>query len=233
MLNRLTMNPRRKRFRPKLRFSPTAWAKLLFLRDFGDTEVGGFGISTTDDLLLIQEFVLVPQVCSAVTVSFADEAVAEFFDQQIDLGRRPEEFARIWIHTHPGDCARPSSVDDETFSRVFGRSDWAVMAIVACGGETYARLQFRAGPGGSLRLPMEVNYAVPFIGSAHEAWTDEYLAAVDPLPDLTLQEAECSLIRSHIGSSSRILSPLDLASWPDWEQPQFPRERRHFLDKRG
>ena len=30
-----------------LRFSPTAWAKLLYLRDFGRTEVGGFGIATS------------------------------------------------------------------------------------------------------------------------------------------------------------------------------------------
>ena len=29
---------------PTLWFSPTAWAKLLYLRDLGDTEVGGFGI---------------------------------------------------------------------------------------------------------------------------------------------------------------------------------------------
>ena len=134
----------------------------MFLRDIGTTEVGGFGISTAKDLLLIQDFILIPQVCSAVTVSFADDAVAEFFDHQIDLGRQPQEFARIWIHTHPGNCARPSSVDEETFSRVFGRSDWAVMAIVACGGETYARMQFHAGPGGSLQLPIDVDYAAPF-----------------------------------------------------------------------
>jgi len=29
---------------PTLRFSPYAWAKLLYLRDRGDSEVGGFGI---------------------------------------------------------------------------------------------------------------------------------------------------------------------------------------------
>ena len=187
----------------------------MFLRDAGDTEVGGFGISATDDLLLIQEFVLVPQVCSTITVSFADDAVAEFFDRQIDLGRRPEEFARIWIHTHPGDCARPSSVDEDTFSRVFGRSDWAVMAIVACGGETYARMQFQAGPGGSLRLPMDVSYAVPFTGSDHDAWTDEYLAAVHPFPDLIVPGAECFLSSSHVGGSSRTLSLRELTAWSD------------------
>ncbi len=44
---------------PALRFSPTAWAKLLFLRDYGDTEVGGFGISASHDLLLINDIQLV------------------------------------------------------------------------------------------------------------------------------------------------------------------------------
>ena len=39
---------------PTLRFSPTAWAKLLFLRDADDTEVGGFGISSANDPLLIE-----------------------------------------------------------------------------------------------------------------------------------------------------------------------------------
>jgi len=33
---------------PTLRFSPTAWAKLLYLRDLGETEVGGFPASDHD-----------------------------------------------------------------------------------------------------------------------------------------------------------------------------------------
>ncbi len=39
--------------------SPTAWAKIRFLRDLGPTEVGGFGISTDDDLLLVEDVRLV------------------------------------------------------------------------------------------------------------------------------------------------------------------------------
>src|SRR4029453_16843549 len=74
-----------------------------------------------------------------------------------------------------------SSVDEETFARVFGRSDWAVMAIVACGGDKFARLQFSAGPGGSLHLPFAVDYRQPFAGSDHETWTNEYLATVKPV----------------------------------------------------
>ena len=44
---------------PALRFSPYAWAKLLYLRDRGDTEVGGFGISCPEDLLLVEDVRLV------------------------------------------------------------------------------------------------------------------------------------------------------------------------------
>ena len=40
---------------PALRFTPYAWAKLLYLRDRGDSEVGGFGITSRDDLLLVKD----------------------------------------------------------------------------------------------------------------------------------------------------------------------------------
>ena len=93
---------------PKLRFNPNSWAKLLFLQDRGDTEVGGFGICRSDDLLMIDDVQLVEQVCTQVTVEFDDESVADFFDKQVDAGLKPEQFGRIWIHTHPGDSARPS-----------------------------------------------------------------------------------------------------------------------------
>ena len=93
---------------PVLRFSPTAWAKLLFLRDYGQTEVGGFGITPADDLLFVEDVRLVKQVCSFAHVAFDDESVADLFDAQFDAGRRPEQVGRLWIHTHPGGCPRPS-----------------------------------------------------------------------------------------------------------------------------
>jgi proteasome lid subunit RPN8/RPN11 len=86
-------------------------------------------------------------------VAFDDTAVAEFFDEQVDAGRRPEQFARIWVHTHPGECPWPSGVDERTFADAFGHCDWSVMFILARGGQTYARLQFRAGPGAQVRWP--------------------------------------------------------------------------------
>lgn len=163
---------------PTLRFSPTAWAKLLYLRDLGDTEVGGFGIAAADDPLLVEDVRLVRQVATCVSVAFDDQAVAEFFDQQVDLGRKPSQFGRIWLHTHPGNMSRPSGTDYDTFDRVFGRTDWAVMFILACGGQSFARLRFHVGPGGDLDLPVTVDYSRPFAGSDHDAWQAEYLACV-------------------------------------------------------
>ncbi|MDZ4685385.1 MAG: hypothetical protein SH850_10010 [Planctomycetaceae bacterium] len=137
---------------PTIRFTPTAWAKLLWLRDRGDTEIGGFGITSPEDRLRVEDVVLVPQLTSCVSVAFDDVAVAEFFEDQVDQGRRPEQFARIWMHTHPGDCPLPSPTDEETFARVFGGCDWAVMLILARGGATYARLEWHVGPRGALGL---------------------------------------------------------------------------------
>ena len=168
----------RKNLGPTLRFSPWAWAKLLFLRDLGPTEVGGFAISDAQDLLYLEDFVLIRQECSPVTVAFDDDAVAEFFDAQIDAGRRPAQFGRVWVHSHPGTSATPSRVDEETFARVFERCDWAVMAILAQGGQTFARLQFHTGPGGSLKIPVAVDWSRPFAASDWPGWNQEYLQNV-------------------------------------------------------
>ncbi|MGO8748727.1 MAG: hypothetical protein ACLQNE_22380 [Thermoguttaceae bacterium] len=164
---------------PSLRFSPTAWAKLLFLRDAGETEVGGFAITAADDLLFVEDIKLVRQISTPVSVAFDDEAVADFFDEQVDQNIRPERFARIWVHTHPGSCPQPSSTDEETFARVFGRTEWAVMLILARSGETYARLSFHVGPGGSLLIPVSVDYSRPFGRSEQAAWSEEYQASVE------------------------------------------------------
>jgi proteasome lid subunit RPN8/RPN11 len=139
----------------------------LFLRDAGPTEIGGFGISAPDDLLLVEDIRLVRQECSSVHVAFDDASVADFFDHEVDAGRQPQEFARLWIHTHPGNSAQPSSTDKATFARVFGSADWALMFILARGGQTYARLRFNAGPGGELLLPVDVDYSQPFAGSEY------------------------------------------------------------------
>ena len=196
---------------PTLRFSPTAWAKLLYLRDLGDTEVGGFGISAPDDLLLVEDVRLVRQVCSLAHVAFDDAAVADFFDEQVDQGRHPQQFARLWLHTHPGNCPRPSSTDEETFERVFGRAEWAVMFIVARTGPTYARLSFHVGPGGAIEVPVEVDYRCRFPGCDQEAWKQEYFSNVQI--DATKVAHTTKLRRE----PSRLEDPFFYDEWNGWE----------------
>ncbi len=134
------------------------------------------------DLLFVEDVQLVKQTCSWAHVAFDDESVADFFDQQVDLQRVPEQFARIWVHTHPGDCPLPSLTDVETFERVFGRASWALMFILAQSGETYARLRFNVGPGAETEIPVERDYTRPFDGCDPETWEQEYLTHVHTQP---------------------------------------------------
>jgi hypothetical protein len=154
------------------------------LRDLGLTEVGGFGISAADDLLFVEDIQMVKQNCTPASVHFEDQSVADFFDRQVDAGLRPERFSRIWIHTHPDDSPRPSSTDERTFRRVFGPMEWAVMFILARGGQTFARLRFNVGPGGELTIPVSVDYSRPFAAANWELWREEYAAnllSIEPL----------------------------------------------------
>jgi len=163
---------------PVLRFSPTAWAKLLFMRDVTDNEVGGFGITEAEDLLFVTDFTLVKQKVTAVSVSFEDESVATFFEDQVEAGRKPEQFARIWLHSHPGSSPEPSMTDEQTFARVFGSCDWSIMCIVAQDGGTFARLRFNVGPGGEVKIPVCVDYGFEFDAADFEVWTQQYKANV-------------------------------------------------------
>ncbi len=166
---------------PLLRFSPTAWGKLLYLRDAGPTEIGGFGISRVADPLFVTDLVLIQQTCTGVSVVFDDQAVTEYFDQQVDQGLRPTEFARIWIHTHPGNSAEPKPVRrGDLGARVRGHRLgcdvypglwWAVLLP----------LEFHVGPGAAVELANQVDYRQPFAASDHRSWLAEYRARVQPL----------------------------------------------------
>ena len=172
-----------------LRFAPLAWLKLRLFLHAGDTEVGFFGISDEDDLLYVQDIVALKQHVTAVSVQFEDNAVADYFDHCADAGISPSRCGRVWIHTHPGDSPEPSTVDEETFARVFGNCDWAIMAIIARGGASYARLTFTAGPGGSVLIPIRVDWEqLPDEFMTREGtldtlitgWMDEYATSIFP-----------------------------------------------------
>ena len=181
---------------PSVRISPYAWAKLLYLRDAGPTEIGGFGISAPGEPLLVEDVQLIEQQADWASVVFDDEAVADYYDREVAAGRTPSEFGRIWVHTHPGSSPQPSATDEETFFRAFGGCEWAVMLIVARGGASYARLAFGVGPGGSWEIPVEIDYDLSFAAADHVAWQAEYDACVRPAPTFSEVQGVGDLERS-------------------------------------
>ena len=235
--------------KPVLRFSPTAWGKLLFFRDRGESEIGGFGITGADDLLRIEEFCTVKQETTVASIAFDDAAVADFFETQVDTGRRPEQFARVWLHTHPGNSAQPSGTDEATFCRVFGRCQWAVLFILARNGQCYARLRFNTGPGGEILIPLGVDYRLPFGPGAFEAWEAEYKANVrisplvgrfygaQPFLDEEIWTgrsvpAEWLEEMATMDPAERQLVLDELAGWSDpWEEESEVNHERDRLEK--
>ena len=134
-----------KRPTPTLRLNPTAWAKLLFLRDHRPTGIGGVWNHG-------RRRSLVPGRRGPGATTYVGRVGrvrrcgrGRLLRRPVDAGRRPEQFARIWLRTHPGDCPRPSSTDEDTFDRVFGRVDWAVMFILAAGGRDLLSVAVQRG----------------------------------------------------------------------------------------
>jgi proteasome lid subunit RPN8/RPN11 len=175
--------PRQRREEPRLRFAPLAWLKLQYFCHAGETEIGGFAVTAADDPLYVERFETVLQGTTAVSVEFSDDAVADFFDRCVDAGLVPQRFARVWCHTHPGESPEPSATDEETLLRAFGACDWSVMFILGRTSRTYARLTFGAGPGGSMLIPVLVDWSRWPIDLAQlqqplaaqvKSWRDEY-----------------------------------------------------------
>ena len=203
-----------------------------------DNEVGGFGITEADDLLFVTDFVLVKQKVTPVSVSFEDESVADFFETQVEVGRKPQQFARIWLHTHPGSSPEPSCTDEATFQRVFGSCDWSIMAIVAQEGSTYARLRFNAGPGGEVKIPVYVDYNCEFDASDFEVWQQQYMANVveDNIIRLTgrskisnsKQEDQVEIFGSDGSEKLLEYADYDLLSEID---SMDPMERQYFMEE--
>ena len=220
---------------PVLRFSPYAWAKLLFFRDYGHTEIGGLGITPADDLLYVEDFVTVKQSASVAGVTFEDGAVGEFLDDQVDAGRQPAQVLRIWCHTHPGNSPEPSCVDEETFSRVFGSCDHAVMFILAQGGKSYARLRFNIGPGGDVSVPVEVDYSRPFEASDRESWEIEYHANVKALRERLWPSMELGWADQYgLNADDSLGADLCMDDQMLAELAEMdPEERAHILDQFG
>jgi hypothetical protein len=142
----------------KPEFSPSAWQKYMILRDKGKTEISAMGVCfDPDHPLRINDLFVPHQTCSGAYTEFDDDALSDAFelygpkpdpnDGDELIGMHPYQFSRIWLHTHPGSSASPSGTDHTTFKEEFGPPEWAVMFILARGGQTHCELKVRDSSG--------------------------------------------------------------------------------------
>jgi hypothetical protein len=228
--------------RLELVFSVAAWLKLQFLCHLGDTEIGAFAITPPGHPFFVEDILTIRQSCSAATVEFDDEAVADFFEEQVDQGRTPEQFARIWIHTHPGESPDPSSTDEQTFARVFGRCGWAVMFILARGGAIYCRLKVtaersgasQAGPAERISISQQIPVRVGYAGLIHsvphlavDEWSTEYARNVQVCPgwDWGYGQERRSLRTQRVPTT-----PEEIDAALDWFDSLEPEEQEIFME---
>ncbi|MDP6494752.1 MAG: hypothetical protein QGI09_04910 [Dehalococcoidia bacterium] len=166
-----------RRENPQLRFTPYAWAKLRWCCHNSSDECGGFGI-TPNFPDLVEDFVMLKQDVTPVTVEFEDTAVAGFLEDMVERGLQPHQCMRVWIHTHPNMNPTPSSVDEETFERVFGDCDYAIMFILSTKDTCYCRIQTNVGISTEQKIEAAVDYSTSFGPSNEEAWEKEFDEAV-------------------------------------------------------
>src|SRR5690606_21586392 len=114
-------------------FTKYAWNKLLYLRDKGSTEIGGWGLcKDPNDPLLIHDIIVPKQTCSYAAVEFDDVDLDEvWLDLAIEQEMHSYQYSAIWIHTHPGISAHPSQTDEKTFSDIKHCDLFFAMLIVA------------------------------------------------------------------------------------------------------
>ena len=159
-----------------LRFTPSAWQKLLYMLHRGPTEVAGWGVVTQEDPLLVYGFHLLEQESSAASFEFTELGIERYRLSCLEAGLDPVESERILIHTHPRCGPSPSQTDEENFRENMGEPlpHWAVMFIIDRDHGVYARLQFNVGPGGSIKLGVSVDWSSPLDNIDTKEWDKEY-----------------------------------------------------------
>lgn len=158
---------------PALRFTPTAWAQYLTIRDSGDTEVGAYGVTSEKDPLLVIGLVLPKQTVSVTSVDVDGDDLLDLTEAMDKLGYSADRWSRVWCHTHPGNSATPSSVDEAYFKEL--DQEWSAMVILAENDETYCRFSWcpKSGAVASAVVDIEIDYECDFPGTSRKEWLKE------------------------------------------------------------
>lgn len=222
---------------PSLKMSPVAYLHWQYLCHAGPTEVAAFGIAAADDPLKIERLWVPKQECTPAFCETDEGEFNELLEWAFDNSVAPNRVGRVWFHTHPGSSATPSGTDENTFLKEFGKCDFAVMAILARGGQTSCRLRLMAAGGVSLEIPIEVCWNEmskelgELVKEASTEWESEYAARVredrsyyNPAPSGTV---------SHLRASDLLFSPFATETGPtEREIKNAEDDFREWLDAR-
>jgi len=187
------------------------------MRDIGETEVAGYCITGTDDPLFVTDFITIKQTCTSCTFDLDPDALAEYSEEMLDYGLMPWQFSNILAHTHPGDSPSPSCIDEDNFKKAFSHPDWAIMFIIAKGGQTYCRIKSNTGPGLEKTLQVAIDWEHEFDGSDYDEWEQEYKANVSKPRKRSL--VNHSTLGCQAESEFAMYSNLDIISDEDYEDP--------------
>ena len=160
---------------PRLTLTAFAYQKLCYWEAMSrKEEVSCFGISTRkEEPLRVSELFMPAQEVTANSTDPTEEGLADMFDILLGAGLEPNQFARIWIHTHPFK-SEPSTKDFATCREVFGECDWFIMLIKGNDGFTCYMYSMTGVPVRN-KLAVGIDYCNPGLPTKIvQGWTDTF-----------------------------------------------------------
>ena len=120
--------------------TPDTWCQLNYVQR---AALRLSAITHPDDRLFVTDLWFPKQECTAAAVEFDDESIAEEIDRLSDT----HPMDRLPHLDPPRSESQPQWHRRRDLLQVLGHFDWAVMAILAKGGKSYARIKHDAPAG--------------------------------------------------------------------------------------
>jgi proteasome lid subunit RPN8/RPN11 len=121
-------------------------------------EVSLYGI-TESNSLVIKDFWIPYQFGTAVTTEFDEEKKVEEVDKLIQKGLDPNNFLKIWVHTHPKMSPNPSGTDIQTFKTKFNNLNWSIRLILGQNKQMTVKYQQNSPIPLELDLKTEIDFS--------------------------------------------------------------------------
>ena len=158
---------------PKLNFTAETWQQLNYMCKRCTHRDQVFRNHTSGGQAVVTDLWFPQQTCTAATVEFDDEDIAAQIDElqtHTPWMSASASGSTLTLATAP----TPVAQTIQTFSKVLGHFDWAVMAILAKGGKSYARIKHDA-PAGITDGKIEYKIPMGMYSGGYEEW-DQILA---------------------------------------------------------